>query len=126
MRILWAHCPLEATIKVAEAGRLIVGWSSARVELLRRRPLQCFRCLAVRHVRTRCPNIIDRSAVCYNCGKDGHMARDCRAVPSCPICADYRPVPPGRPLTREEKTERRSVSVGNDKEGYNISIVCRN
>jgi len=63
--VLWARCPLEAAIKVAEAGRLMVGWFSARVELLRRRYrlLQCFRCLAVGHVRNRCPRSIEEQLV---------------------------------------------------------------
>jgi len=35
MGVMWASCPLEAAIKVAEAGRVTVGWSSARMELLK-------------------------------------------------------------------------------------------
>jgi len=108
--MMWARCPLEAAIKVAESGRLIVGWSSARVELLKRRPLQCYRCLAVGHVRTRCPGLVDRSVACHNCGRDGHKARECRSVARCPVCEERgldaghragaegcRPVVGGRP-----------------------------
>jgi len=102
------RCPLEAAIRVAEQGRLAVE-SSAPVELLRRRPLQCFRCLAVRHVRTRCPSQIDRSGACHNCGHDAHVARTCRVPSNCPVCSERgldaahragskgcRLVPPGR------------------------------
>jgi len=108
--IMWARCPLEAAIKVAEVGRLTVGWSSARVELLKRRPLQCYRCLAVGHVRTRCPGLINRSGACHNCGREGHKARECRLVARCPVCEERgldtghragaegcRPVAGGRP-----------------------------
>jgi len=88
MGVLWVRCPLDAAIKVTEAGRITVDWSSARVELLKRRPLQCFRCLAIGHVRTQCPSAIDRSAACHNCGKDGHRARECRDRSNCPVCAE--------------------------------------
>nr|XP_034190727.1 uncharacterized protein LOC117609010 [Osmia lignaria] len=42
---VWAKCPLTALSNIAASGRILVGWSSARVEALPVRPLQCFRCL---------------------------------------------------------------------------------
>jgi len=123
MGAMWASCPLETTIKVAGAGRIAVGWSSARVELLRRRPLRCFRCLAAGHVRTRCPSAVDRSMACHNCGQVGHLLRECRSAPKCPACEERgldighriggehcRPIPPGRsPAIREGAAERRTA-----------------
>jgi len=73
---------------MAEAGWLTVGWSLTRVELLRRRPLLCYCCLAVDHVRTRCPGLVDRSMACHNCGKDGHKTRKCRLAARCPVCEE--------------------------------------
>jgi len=66
MGMLWARCPFGAAIK-AEIGQLMVEWF-ARVELPRCHPLQCFRCLAVSHVRNRCPSAMDRDSACHNCG----------------------------------------------------------
>jgi len=129
MGMVWVCCPLEAAIKVAECGRLAVGWSSARVELLKRRPLQCFKCLAVGHVRNRCPSQADRSSACHNCGLDGHVARSCRDPLRCPVCVERsldaahragsegcRPVPPGRfSPTRAGSAERRAANWVKDK-----------
>jgi len=126
MGTMWARCPLEAAIKVAEHGRITVGWSSARVELLKRRPLQCFRCLALGHVRTKCPSLVDRSQACHNCGVEGHVARNCRAPLNCPVCVERgfdskhragsdgcRPVPPNRiSPVRVDQAERRTAYVG--------------
>ncbi|CAK9820202.1 hypothetical protein ANTQUA_LOCUS10541 [Anthophora quadrimaculata] len=90
---LWVSCPLLAANTVAKAGRIRVGWASARVEVLAARPLQCYRCLQVGHVRQRCTGDVDRSGRCYNCGASGHTAGKCPAeTPNCPLCADL-----GRP-----------------------------
>jgi len=131
--IMWARCPLEAAIKVAEIGRLMIGWSSARVELLKRRPLQCYRCLAVGHVKTRCPGLVDRSMACHNCGRDGHKARECRLAARCPVCEERgldashragaegcRPVVGGRPPPPKDGTAA-AQSVANEGEnGWRI------
>lgn len=42
--IAWARCPLKAAIKVAAMSKLRVGWTTVKVELLKVRPIQCFRC----------------------------------------------------------------------------------
>jgi hypothetical protein len=51
----WLRVPQAAAHKVAALGKIIVGWTAARVELLQSRPLQCHRCLKYGHVRQRCP-----------------------------------------------------------------------
>nr|XP_034195327.1 uncharacterized protein LOC117611491 [Osmia lignaria] len=89
---VWARCPLTALGKIVASGRILVGWSSARVEALPARPLQCFRCLEKGHVRQRCTCEVDRSDRCYVCGESGHKASSCSATPRCPLCTDL-----GRP-----------------------------
>ncbi|XP_053989833.1 uncharacterized protein LOC128882277 [Hylaeus volcanicus] len=74
------------------AGRLLVGWSSARVEALPARALRCFRCLELGHVRQKCPLEADRGDRCYRCAGAGQRARECTAPMRCPVCADL-----GRP-----------------------------
>ncbi|XP_029053689.2 uncharacterized protein LOC114881157 [Osmia bicornis bicornis] len=85
---VWAKCPLTALKKIAASGRILVGWSSARVEALSARPLHCFRCLEKGHVRQRCTCVVDRSDRCYVCGESDHKAATCSASPRCPLCTD--------------------------------------
>ncbi|XP_072934979.1 uncharacterized protein [Epargyreus clarus] len=90
---VWVRCPLTAIRKLAAAKRLLVGWVSARVEILPARSLQCFRCLEMGHARHQCTSTRDRSALCYVCGEPGHRASQCKAqTPKCALCVDL-----GRP-----------------------------
>jgi hypothetical protein len=83
----WVKCPVAGARRLAAMGKLAVGWSYARVTAVPKRPLQCFRCLEIGHVRATCPSAVDRSNLCHRCGKEGHMARTCTAVrPNCPLC----------------------------------------
>ncbi|XP_072934817.1 uncharacterized protein [Epargyreus clarus] len=85
---LWLSCPVSAARKVADGGRVLVGWVSAKVSLLEARPLCCYRCLVIGHVREQCSGTVDRSGDCYRCGKSGHVARDCNAAAAhCTLCA---------------------------------------
>ncbi|XP_072933691.1 uncharacterized protein [Epargyreus clarus] len=85
---LWLSCPVSAARKVADGGRVLIGWVSAKVSLLEARPLRCYRCLVIGHVREQCSSTVDRSGDCYRCGKSGHIARDCTAVAAhCTACA---------------------------------------
>lgn len=87
MGSVWASCPVTAAKKVAE-GKLLVGWTAARVKVLQPRELRCFRCLNTGHVRGQCTAAVDRSQQCYKCGDTGHRASECRANARCPLCAD--------------------------------------
>lgn len=80
------RCPIPVAKALAEAGRLLVGWSSARVKLLEQRPLRCYKCMGIGHTRPTCPFTVDRSGLCYRCGKEGHIARNCTDAPCCAVC----------------------------------------
>ncbi|XP_014367443.2 axoneme-associated protein mst101(2)-like [Papilio machaon] len=84
---VWVSCPVEAAKKVVE-GKLLVGWVSARVKLLERRELRCFKCLHAGHVKARCTAEVDRGLQCYRCGQLGHRATECHAAPHCTLCAE--------------------------------------
>ncbi|XP_061382541.1 uncharacterized protein LOC133320016 [Danaus plexippus] len=84
---VWVKCPVIAAKTLADAGRLLVGWCSARVQTLEPRPMRCFRCLEIGHTGMRCPSTTDRSGLCFRCGGEGHTASDCRKEPHCLVCA---------------------------------------
>ena len=89
LNTVWVQCPLACASKLVKAGRIRLGWSFASVVALVKRRLQCFRCLAVGHMRVVCQSAVDRSAWCFQCGgNDGHKAAGCRLPPRCPVCAD--------------------------------------
>lgn len=84
---VWVRCPVIAAKKLAESGRLLVGWVAAQVKLLQPRPMRCYRCLEVGHVRLRCTSEADRSMECYRCGKPGHKVSQCTAAEAnCSLC----------------------------------------
>ncbi|KAL6255656.1 hypothetical protein P5V15_012903 [Pogonomyrmex californicus] len=60
----------------------------ARVESRAARPLQCFRCMGMGHVRQTCRSEVDRSELCYRCGLAGHRANRCDRPLGCPVCRD--------------------------------------
>ncbi|XP_063617207.1 uncharacterized protein LOC134790368 [Cydia splendana] len=84
---VWVQCPIAAAKKIVAGGRLLVGWVSAQVKLLEKRPLRCFRCFRNGHVRAQCQAETDRSESCFQCGKEGHKAAQCTAAPHCAECA---------------------------------------
>lgn len=89
---VWVKCPVVVARKLADAGRIMVGWVAARVEALPPRPLQCYKCLETGHTWARCTAPVDRGDQCYRCGRPGRTAGGCTAAPECPLCRDL-----GRP-----------------------------
>ncbi|XP_052742337.1 uncharacterized protein LOC112057814 [Bicyclus anynana] len=85
---LWLRCPVTAAKKVAESGRLLVGWVSVQIKILDERPRRCYRCLESGHLIAQCSAEVDRSDTCYRCGQAGHKARECSAAPHCRVCED--------------------------------------
>lgn len=91
MGVAWIVCPLEIAVKIAERGVVNLGWTRVRIELMRKRPIQCFRCWHFGHVRTSCRSEVDRTGACFRCGVVGHPANNCNAgAPKCVICEEAR------------------------------------
>ncbi|XP_053623546.2 uncharacterized protein LOC128682744 [Plodia interpunctella] len=80
-------CPVAAANNLIKAGRLLVGWSAAKIKGLEALPMRCFRCMGLGHTRALCPSPVDRSNVCHRCGQTGHMTVECSAKePWCAVC----------------------------------------
>lgn len=88
MGIAWVHCPLEYATKVASVGSINLGWTVVRMELQRKKPVQCFRCWRFGHVRSSCKSAVDRAGLCFRCGRAGHTVRNCAEIPRCAVCAE--------------------------------------
>ncbi|XP_026328720.1 tropomyosin-1, isoforms 33/34-like [Hyposmocoma kahamanoa] len=84
------RCPVTAAQRVAAAGRMLVGWSSAGVHVMEPLPMRCFRCMGIGHTRALFPSSVDRSGLCFRCGQVGHSASGCTATPRCSVCTAAR------------------------------------
>lgn len=88
LRMVWVQCPLSAAVKISNPGKIKIGWTIARVELLKARPMQCFRCWEFGHVRYKCTSPIDRTGACFGCGRMGHPVQMCKEEPICVLCKE--------------------------------------
>ncbi|XP_050598744.1 uncharacterized protein LOC126926499 [Bombus affinis] len=75
----WIRCPVAGARILAQAGKVILGWSTAKVIAIPRRHLQCFKCQELGHVRATCVSAMDRGHLCYRCGESVYRARSCPA-----------------------------------------------
>ena len=65
--------------------RIKIGWTIAQIKLLIT-PKMCGRCHATDHATSKCTNETPAFNRCWNCGAEGHIAKDCRSRPSCYVC----------------------------------------
>lgn len=86
--IAWAQCPLQAACRSAGKDSLKVGWTTVKVELLKARPMQCYKCWEYGHLAVNCKAARNLIGACYRCGLPGHNARGCLEKPRCVICAE--------------------------------------
>lgn len=85
---VWAQCPLGAAIKAAKPGKIKIGWTVAKIELLKAKPVQCYRCWRKGHLKAQCKSPVDRSDTCYRCGNKGHLVNACDQEVACAICRE--------------------------------------
>ncbi|XP_024875987.1 uncharacterized protein LOC112457258 [Temnothorax curvispinosus] len=83
---IWAKCPLTAAIKLTATDRIKIGWTVARVELLKARPIQCFKCWRFGHVKNTCEFPEDRAGSCFKCGSRQHRISTCDEPACCVVC----------------------------------------
>lgn len=90
MGIVWARCPLDAAVRIAEWGSVGIGWTRVRVDLIRKKPVQCYKCWRFGHVRASCRNEEDHAGAYFRCGLTGHAAGSCGSAPCCVVCRDLK------------------------------------
>lgn len=91
MGAAWIVCPLEIAIKIAEKGTIALGWTRVKIELLKKRPVQCYKCWRFGHIRNNCRSEIDRTGTCFRCGVQDHAVQQCKATfRCCLICKEDR------------------------------------
>lgn len=73
---VWVQCPLSAAIKTANMKKIKIGWTLARVDLLEKKSVQCFKCWRYGHVRLSCTSKEDHSGSCFKCGEADHHAQN--------------------------------------------------
>lgn len=109
---IWIKCPIAVALRILEknkTNKLTIGWCAVKIELLKNKPMQCFKCSALGHPIQRCPSKTDRFNKCMNCGDPNHMINQCRNKSKCQVCeerglrSDHRvgsmrcvPYPPGK------------------------------
>jgi hypothetical protein len=122
----WMRGPAGAARKLAQTGRVPIGWSTARIEAIARSLLQCYKCLEIGHVRRTCTSTEDREHLCYRCGGSGHRAGGCNAAkqkfPLCEVHGAPSAHRMGGPACAPPRKERRGTTsvptaAGSVKEG---------
>lgn len=127
LHTVWAQCSLAAAVQAASKCKVKIGWMVARIELLKQRPTQCFKCWATGHLRNQCTSSVDRSNLCFRCGESGHSAVHCVNQLRCLPCveqgltATHRVgsvqcgVEMGHPLKRRNQYKGRTLKRGNEE-----------
>lgn len=87
MNTVWIRCPLQAAIAIAKKGKVRLGWTVVKVELLKARPIQCYRCWRYGHVKQSCRSNIDYRGCCFQCGREGHTIKMCKYKVRCILCS---------------------------------------
>jgi hypothetical protein len=65
----YVKCLVAGVRELAQTGKVALGWSTARVVAIPKRPLQCYKCLELGHVRVTCVSTAERVHLCYRCAE---------------------------------------------------------
>lgn len=87
MGTAFVSCPVTVAKKLVEAGKIGIGWTTAKVVEVEQRPMRCFKCMGLGHTRPTCPSPANRGDMCFRCGKEGHRSKECDVTPFCMVCS---------------------------------------
>lgn len=77
---------MEIAVRMGENGFIKLGWNRVKIKLLKKRPVQCFKCWHFGHVRS-AAHIWTEPGRCFRCGLTGHSAGNCNiSMPRCVVC----------------------------------------
>ncbi|CAI6346792.1 unnamed protein product [Macrosiphum euphorbiae] len=79
-RTAFCRIPMKVASKVADAGRIRIGWAMCRAKLLERKDRVCYKCQGTGHVAAAC-NSEAKPKACFTCKSLEHLARECVAPP---------------------------------------------
>ncbi|CAI6376222.1 unnamed protein product [Macrosiphum euphorbiae] len=79
-RTAFCRIPMKVASKVADAGRIRIGWAMCRAKLLERKDRVCYKCQGTGHVAAAC-NSEAKPKACFKCKSLEHLARECVAPP---------------------------------------------
>ncbi|XP_076764967.1 uncharacterized protein LOC143431873 [Xylocopa sonorina] len=69
LNTVWVQCPIAAARKIAEKGKITIGWTTVKVQILNTRKEACYKCWGSGHVAQTCTALEDRSELCYRCAR---------------------------------------------------------
>lgn len=49
--IAWVKSPVQSAVKIAKEKKMKIGWTIVKVELMKARPLQCYKCWMAGHTK---------------------------------------------------------------------------
>lgn len=119
MHMTWAQCPLAIAIKLTNQGKIKLGWTVAKIELLEAKPKQCYKCWEFGHTKNNCHLKIDRSNLCFKCGRPDHSYKDCKNELHCVLCAQQGIDAKHRIGSFRCKTDKKNVRM-NKTNSYRI------
>jgi hypothetical protein len=117
---VYVKCSVAGTRKLAQAGKVALGWSTARVIAIPKRPLQCYKCLELGHVRATCVSTVERGHLCY---RSGHRAIKCLA--STPKCQPQDGRDGMHAAEDKEDNQEKNTLPRISHHGRNTGMLCR-
>jgi len=79
-RTAFCRIPMKVGSKVADAGRIRIGWAMCRVKLLEKKESVCYKCQGTGHIAAAC-NSETKPKACFKCKSLEHLAREYVAPP---------------------------------------------
>ena len=100
-RTAFCRIPMKVASKIADVGRIRIGWAMCKVRLLERKDRVCYKCQGTGHIAANC-NSEAKPKACYKCNSREHLARECVAPPK----ENNEPTRSRTPVIHHQEPER--------------------